>query len=39
MWIKGQRNNLATIGNLFGPIEESLMSLMYAIENSDDYYG
>jgi hypothetical protein len=39
MRVKGQCNNLATIGNLFGSIEERLVSLMYAIENSDDYYG
>jgi hypothetical protein len=39
MWIKGQRNNCATISDLFGSIEESLVSLMYAIEYSDDYYG
>jgi hypothetical protein len=37
--IKGERHDGTTIGYLFGAIEQSLMTFMYAIEDSDDYYG
>jgi hypothetical protein len=39
MRVKGQCNDFATIGDFLGAIEESLVPLMYAIEDSDDYYG